>query len=127
MAYGRERQVSRINRRALERLREEFDTMQLLDAVSALDAIRRQVADRDDLRPPAVRDVLLELHRMAHKLINEGDELSDDEDLWALAFAIEDTIFPILESAEKIMDIVSDLTVLAPDPDQDEEDEEDQC
>jgi hypothetical protein len=110
--------MSRIDRKTWMRLRDEFDTLRLLHAVDALDTIRSLVADRDEIRPPAVRDELLKLHRLAHTLLNEDDEFGDDADLWDLAFAIEDDIYPILENVETILETLRDLIALAPDPDE---------
>lgn len=64
---------------ALERLREEFDTRNILDAVDKIDDIRCRI---DDLR-----DELLKLHSMAHDLINGAgsDEPPPEYPIWEYA------------------------------------------
>ncbi len=42
-------------KRTLDKLRDEYDTWQLLHAVDALDEIRNLVADGPNLEPPEVR------------------------------------------------------------------------
>ena len=115
--------MARVNRQVLERLRAEYDTRQILDAVDALDEIRSLVRDDDNVGPPEVRSDLLKLHGMAHNLINEGhSSLPDDEDISVLAFDIEDTIDTIRDNAEKILDSLQPLMTLSADPDDDDED-----
>ena len=103
----------RLSKETLQELRDNFDTMDILSAVDQLDEIRALVADRENDRPPEVRDNLLKLHKLAHRIINEGHVPSDSDELWNLAYDIEDDIYPILENAEKILDTLRKLTSLA--------------
>ncbi|MBN3788930.1 Tn3 family transposase post-transcriptional regulator TnpC [Burkholderia sp. Ac-20353] len=50
---------------ALERLESSYDTIRLLAAVDIVDRIRTQLHD-----PEGLRDNLLEIHRMAHSVLN---------------------------------------------------------
>ena len=99
--------MARLSEETLQELSDEFDTMNILDA-----------ADRENDRPPEVRDNLLKLHKLAHSIINEGHVSSDSDELWNLAYDIEDDIYPILENAENILDTLRNLTSFAPDPDE---------
>ena len=112
--------MARLSEETLQELSDEFDTMDILSAVDQLDEIRALVADRENYRPPEVRDNLLKLHKLAHRIINEGHVSSDSDELWNLAYDIEDDIYPILENAEKILDTLRNLTSFAPDPDEED-------
>lgn len=72
---------------ALERLREQFDTRSILDAVDKIDDIRCRI---DDLR-----DELLKLHSMAHDLINDAgpDGPPPEYSIWAFAEEISMAIW----------------------------------
>jgi hypothetical protein len=107
--------MARLSKETLQELSDNFDTMDILYAVDQLDEIRALVADRENYRPPEVRDNLLKLHKLVHSIINEGHVSSDSDELWNLAYDIEDDIYPILENAEKILDTLRKLTALAPD------------
>ena len=109
--------MTRLNEETLQELRDKFNTMDILSAVDQLDEIRALVADRENYRPPEVRDNLLKLHKLAHSILNEGHISSDSDELWNLAYDIEDDIYLIIENAEKILDTLRKLTSLAPDPD----------
>lgn len=50
---------------ALERLESSYDTTRLLAAVDVVDRLRAQLHD-----PEGLRDDLLEIHRMAHAVLN---------------------------------------------------------
>ena len=112
--------------RTLDQLRDEFDTMKLLDAVDQLDNLRGLLADGPNLEPPEVRDDLLKLHTIAHQVINEGYPLSDDLDhnLLTLAGDIECQIGDISEAADSILNTLSELIRLCPDIDELGDDEE---
>jgi hypothetical protein len=109
-----------------ERLRatlyESFDTARLLQAANTLDSLRALLAESESSAD--LRTALLELHRMAHRFIHEGDDY--DETLWDAAFALEDQLDIVIAFAQRIREAVEALTALAPDPeDEDEEAHED--
>jgi len=70
-----------------ERLREEFDTRSILDAVDMIDEIRYHI--------DSVRDELLKLHGMAHDLINGAnfDGSPPELPIWELSEVISITIW----------------------------------
>jgi len=103
---------------------ENIDTMQILYAVDALDEIRALVADRENMRPPEIRDKILALHQAAHQIINEGEHPGEGEDLKLFACDLEDEVFPILENAEKILDPLRKLIRFAPDLEEFDDDDE---
>ena len=73
-----------------------------------------------------LRDDLIDLHRMAHKFINQGYELNDSEDLFGQAFDIELMLDEIQEQLDVISTTVARLADLAPDPDEDLEYDQDE-
>jgi len=99
--------------RAVERLRETFDTYGLLDALDHLDQIRYILADGPNLEPPEVREELLRLHRLAAVLINDNYSITFEKatpaKLFDLVDDIEHTVFEIYERAEGILDVLHKL------------------
>jgi hypothetical protein len=89
-------------------LHEGFDTHRLLDAVDDLDTLRQALSD-DGLKPPEIRDRLLQLHQLAMAVINEG---SQDEagELFDLALELEDEAFEIMEAATRLHEALSTLS-----------------
>jgi len=57
-----------VSRRALRKLRENFDTAKILKAVGLLDSIGSRCEPGED----AIRNDFLRLHSMAHELCNGG-------------------------------------------------------
>jgi hypothetical protein len=97
---------------ALEELRENFGTHELLDLVDALDEWRARIGD-----PNGLRADLLRLHALAHTLVN-GAPLSvstGDEAIWELADALESELMEIEEGAKRAMQLLRPLLKLAPD------------
>ena len=74
-----------VDARVLDRLRQSLDTTQILRAVEAIDRRFRRIRDREPLRTE-----LLELHGMAHDLINDagGVGLGYSQPIWALASSL---------------------------------------
>ena len=60
--------MARLSEETLQELSDNFDTMDILHAVDQLDEIRALVADRENYRPPEVRDNLLKLHKLGHRI-----------------------------------------------------------
>jgi len=96
--------------KALKKLRENFESRDILDAVGHLDEIRPIISD-DDFRPPEIRDRLLKLHREAMELINYTGS-KDKERLDAVldkAEEIDSEVFDCMENLDKIRTILTKL------------------
>lgn len=93
----------------LEKIEEEVETSQVLDAVNFLDQIRYLIADSEDCRPPQIREDLLQLHQLLFRVIRERfiPRPEDAEKILELTDNIEDTLSSIVENAEKILEITS--------------------
>ena len=113
--------MTKLSEKAHQKLYENFETTTLLDAVDHLDSLRYELADDEDFRPPTIRQDLLRLHQLAMDVVHSG-YLSKGEELFDLAFDLEDQVFGLMENLEAIQDTLSTLTRLA--PDEDEEDNE---
>lgn len=76
------------DRKKLEKLRDSFDTTDILAAVDVIDGIRARVCEPDQMR----KELLL-LHSMAHTLIN-GAQLADSSelDIWELADELNESV-----------------------------------
>ena len=88
----------------LEKIEEEIETPQLLGAVGFLDEIRCLIGESEDLRPPQIREDLLQLHQ----LLFAPDE-ADGEKIFELTDNIASTLSAMIEYAEKILQILSPI------------------
>ena len=87
---------------------DEFETTELLGAVDDVDNIRGMLADGEHLEPPKLREDLMKLHGLAMRVCNEGtDERSE---LFELAIEVEDEVEDIRDAANRILDVVRQLT-----------------
>lgn len=108
-AYGE------IDREALQSLRGEYETRQLLDLIDHLDAVRHRFVSETMLR-----DDVLRLHRMAHSLLN-GVPLTEpggNPSIWETAQALSDELDALAELFCHATAIVKPLIVLKPDLDE---------
>lgn len=95
------------------KLDENFETTWLLDAVGHIDTLRSHLSDRDSIRPPQMRDDMLELHQLAMDVVNNGW----DGQLRKMAFltvALEDQAMDVMMSIEAIHKTLSRLLALLP-------------
>lgn len=97
----------------LNKLEDNFETAELLRAVDEIDKMRGYLNDRDDFRPPQIRDYLLKLHGLADRLINARAKGVASE-FFDLAEELDGQIFDLLESLEAVRDILAKLTELYP-------------
>ena len=111
----------------LDKLRDEFDTSIIMDAIESLDTIRSLVVSGPDMEPSELQQDLLYLHTALDSIVNEGGDLPDnpDDSPFFLAEEIEYRIAEISEAADSIFDTLSTLSRLAPDVDDLDEDEDD--
>ena len=107
-----------------QKLYDGFETTQLFGAVEHVDVLRQLLSDGPNLRPPQIRDDLHRLHQLTMDVVNQG-QLTQCEEMFNLAFDIEAQLFTMLESVEAIRETMRALTDLAPDPDEDYEEDED--
>ena len=99
-AYGR------LDRAALARAQSNYDTTALLSAVDELDRILGRVRGQDGLR-----DNLLQLHGMAHVVINGAglSGCSGDETLPELAFDASAEILQIITTLQRWVKLIEPL------------------
>ena len=97
---------------------EEFDTTTILAAVDALDDIRAILADGPfGSEPPQARANLLELHELAHEIINEGHDLNPRvEKMVMLADDVIADMLSLSDLADKIRDTLEALVRATPEP-----------
>ena len=92
---------------ALEKLRDEFDTMQILDAVDRLDQARYQME--------TLRNELLALHGMAAHILNDNfinGEKTDAENIHQLVEVVDNGAYEMIEAAEIIQTCTSAFAAL---------------
>lgn len=103
-----------MTREEWKKLRENFDTTELLSAVDAVDELRAHLNDREDSSPPQIRSDLLKLHQLAMAVVNERS-LTQAEEFFTLADELKTEICQMLEFLEQINYTLSELTALCPD------------
>ena len=106
-----------VDGQALEELQNSFDTTGLLRAVDAIDQVRY----RDD----GLREDLLNLHGMAHNLINQDYSAGTpkDESIGELADRLTGDILECIAHLEQAYEAVKPLESLLTDPDEEWEEE----
>ncbi|MDE0279635.1 MAG: hypothetical protein OXN16_00935 [Gammaproteobacteria bacterium] len=96
-----------VDREALERLREEYDTMQILRAIDRLDQTRNELFE--------LREQLMALHGMAAHMLRDnfipGPE-SDVEDIHELVEIVDSGGFDLIEAGEAIQSCCEPLRTL---------------
>ncbi|MQW35544.1 transposase [Sinorhizobium meliloti] len=97
----------------LNKLEDNFETADLLRAVDEIDKMRSYLNDRDNFRPPQIRDDLLKLHGLGDRLINARAKGVASE-FFDLAEELDGQVFDLLESLEAVRDILAKLTELYP-------------
>jgi hypothetical protein len=110
--------VGVVDKAVLKRLREEFDKRRITDASCALSEIRSDARDLDRWQQD-----LSKLHSMAMYLIKD-DYLHaprGDDPIWELAETLSMEIGEWKEKIDEICDMLDDLSLLAPDPDEEDE------
>lgn len=95
---------------ALMRLRQDFDTVLLLELVERLTPVAQRFKAHGGLR-----DDMLRLHRMAHTVIN-GANLSEpaSEDLWEVAAELIDKLRQTADMCREIASALQPLADLQP-------------
>ena len=96
-----------------QHLYENFETMDLLDAVSHIDAARSSLGDGPNFEPPELRTNLLKLHQMAMDVVNNG-WTDKAYDMFMLAEDLDSEVFQTIENLEAVSKILSRLTDLFP-------------
>ena len=87
---------------------EDLETSDLLTAVDDLDSIREILADGPNCEPPQVRCDLLKLHGMAMEARNQTG--TANRELFDFAMDIESDIDEIRDSAERILEVLHQIT-----------------
>lgn len=111
-----------VNAEVLKELRDNFNTMEILDALDVIDSIRSRVCDLEDMR----RDFFL-LHGQAHALINGDFSDPSGKESYAireLADELETDIGEWAEGLGKIARMLDKLVMLVPEEEYDDEEDE---
>lgn len=113
--------VGTVDKEALAKLSCEFDTRRLSNASQALNEIRLQVDDIESWQKS-----LDKLHRMATYLLNDNHEFAppSGQPIWELACELSEEIFDWKEKLDEICDVLDELSGLAPEEINNEEDDE---
>lgn len=104
-----------VDAKAFKRLRGSFETMKVLYALDAIDEMRGDICEPDQMR-----DDLLQLHQMVHHLFNESPPgcRIQHESVWELADYLSMTLSGYIEVMKPIVGMLKQLVDIAPDPDE---------
>ncbi len=114
--------VGAVDKKALEKLYNGFNTYRILDAIGDLDAIRGELDE-----PGGPRNDFFRLHDMAMYLLNDDAPPGDDQPMWELIDELSSKISHCRDNLERLENLLDELSALTPDPDEceDSEDEDD--
>ena len=100
-----------VDANVLSRMQNRFDTRRLFDAIDAIDRIRYRICAADGLRQD-----LLDLHSMAHEVINEdyGSSSSRKEPIWELAEMLSGEVLEFSNDLRSAFDTLEELEELRP-------------
>jgi hypothetical protein len=103
-----------LNSKKLEELQQNFDTTKILAAVDTIDEIRYRICE-----PDGMRQDLLDLHAMAHTIINGDSTLNVPRGtcIWEVAQDLELEIDEFATKLSEIADLLIKLGELVPDED----------
>ena len=104
-----------VDAKVFRRLQDSFETMKVLYALDAIDQIRYDICEPDQMR-----ESFLQLHQMVHHLFNgspPGGRI-EHESVWELADELSITLSGYIEALEPIIELLDKLVDLAPDPDE---------
>ena len=93
-----------LSKKGIKKIYHEYDSMNLLQAVDALDEIRGIVGDQEHYKPPQIRFDLMNLHTYIFNLIRQGQSLNRDEreKLYCIVENLESEMSTIIENATMI-------------------------
>ncbi len=111
--------VGTVDKKALEKLYNSFDTRRILDAIGDLDAVRAELEE-----PGGPRNDFFRLHEMAMYLINDDAPPGDGQAIWDLVDELSSKVFECREAMERVEAVLDDLQALTPDPDEYDYDED---
>ena len=95
-----------------QKLNENFDITKLLDAIDQLDTARTYLNKQE--KGTDNRDKIIHLCSMLHKVLNEGYELYEGEDLWELTNQVKKDIEKVKKNTDRILNTLNELSALAP-------------
>jgi hypothetical protein len=106
-----------LNSKKLEELQQNFDTTKILAAVDTIDEIRYRICE-----PDGMRQDLLDLHSMAHTIINGDSTLNAPRGtcIWEVAQDLELEIDEFATKLSEIANLLVKLGELVPDDDDDD-------
>ena len=103
-----------LNSKKLEELQQNFDTTKILAAVDTIDEIRDRICE-----PDGIRQDLLDLHSMAHTIINGDSTINVPRGtrIWEVAQELELEIDEFATKLSEIANLLAKLGELVPDDD----------
>ena len=106
-----------LNSKKLEELQQNFDTTKILAAVDTIDEIRYRICE-----PDGMRQDLLDLHSMAHTIINGDSAVNVPRGtcIWEVAQALELEIDEFATKLSEIANLLIKLGELVPDDEDDD-------
>ena len=108
--------MSNITEEEWEKIYENFDSQSILDALSHIDHARGYLADRENFRPPEIREQLFEMHTTAVDIVRHGSKDKEKiRELFDYANDLTMEISDLIEHLQKADTILDKLLELYPD------------
>ena len=111
--------VGNVDKEALEKLYNNFDTRRVLDTIGDIDYLIGTLEE-----PGGPRRDFFRLHEMVMHLIDDDSPPADGEPIWELVEDLSSTMYECQERLERVIEVLNELEALTPDPDDDFEDPE---
>ncbi len=90
-----------------EKLKDNYESLALLEAIDAFDQIRSLVVETSEEYPCQAKEALLGLYQLIRTIIQEGHlERTDKEQLWRHLTILEEDLYRVATRAEAILDTV---------------------
>jgi hypothetical protein len=103
-----------MTREELEMLVENVEAAALMEAVEQIDILRGHLGPGEAFRGAEIHKKLLTLRELAMDVVNHG-MAGQATAFFELANELDDQVFEMLDTLEKVQDTLRNLTVLYPD------------
>lgn len=101
----------RLSDAGIQELQKSYDTGDILSAVDALDEVRGMVADEGINMPPEIRQRLMRIHQLAHRRLNDGLPLTDEQvdELSLFVDEVSMDVYQMIRCLEELAELLRPL------------------
>ena len=108
--------IKKITKEEWEKIYENFDSHEILEAVDHIDHARSYLSDGGNLRPPEIRTELLKMHSTAMNIVRHGNKDKETlREFFDTANDLSMQLYDLIEELEKVQKILDNLLEQYPD------------